>query len=187
MGRSWLKWKRLAASQARLSADPHAKDIHGTNFIDLAAAGGHKTIVSLLEEIGVDNQNPLHVAAGLGDIKQVKKLLNNGYSINVKDAFGATPLLVAMVSGKEDIVEFLLSENANPHISAKDGYNLMHGAAFSGKRSLVQKALSYNLDINSRYGPDGITPVDVAEETGDALPFLRSLGGKTAWELGRVR
>ena len=170
-----------------LSADPHAKDIHGTNFIDLAAAGGHKTIVSLLEEIGVDNQNPLHVAAGLGDIKQVKKLLNNGYSINVKDAFGATPLLVAMVSGKEDIVEFLLSENANPHISAKDGYNLMHGAAFSGKRSLVQKALSYNLDVNSRYGPDGITPVDVAEETGDALPFLRSLGGKTAWELGRVR
>ena len=170
-----------------LSADPHAKDIHGTNFIDLAAAGGHEGIVTLLEEIGVDNQNPLHVAAGLGDMKQVKKLLNNGYSINVKDAFGATPLLVAMVSGKEDIVEFLLSQNANPHISAKDGYNLMHGAAFSGKRSLVQKALSYNLDVNSRYGPDGITPVDVAEETGDALPFLRSLGGKTAWELGRVR
>ena len=127
------------------------------------------------------------MAAGLGDIKQVKKLLNNGYSINVKDAFGATPLLVAMVSGKEEIVEFLLSQNANPHISAKDGYNLMHGAAFSGKRSLVQKALSYNLDVNSRYGPDGITPVDVAEETGDALPFLRSLGGKTALELGRVR
>ena len=170
-----------------LSADPHAKDIHGTNFIDLAAAGGHEAIVNLLEEIGVDNQNPLHVAAGLGDIKQIKKLLNNGYSINVKDAFGATPLLVAMVSGKEDIVEFLLSQNANPHISAKDGYNLMHGAAFSGKRSLVQKALSYNLDVNSRYGPDGITPVDVAEETGDALPFLRSLGGKTAWELGRIR
>jgi hypothetical protein len=62
----------------------------------------------------------------------------------------------------------------------------MHGAAFSGKKSLVRKALSYDLDINSRYGPDGITPVDVAEENGDALPFLRALGGKTAWELGRI-
>ena len=55
-----------------LSADPHAKDIHGTNLLDLAAAGGHKSIVDLLEEIGVKNQNPLHVAAGLGNLEEVK-------------------------------------------------------------------------------------------------------------------
>ena len=170
-----------------LSADPHAKDIHGTNFMDLAAAGGHKDIVSLLKEIGVINNNPLHIAAGLGDLKEVKKLLNEGYLINDKDAFGATPLLVAMVSGKEEIIDFLLSKKANPYLSAKDGYNLMHGAAFSGKKNLVRKALSYEMDVNSRYGPDGVTPVDVADETGDALPFLRALGGKTAWELGRVK
>ncbi|MBT5717433.1 MAG: hypothetical protein HOI70_11020 [Opitutae bacterium] len=169
-----------------LSADPHAKDIHGTNMLDLAAAGGHKKIVDLLKQMGVKNQNPLHVAAGLGDLKEVKKLLKQEKNINSRDPFGATPLIVAMVSGKEEIVDFLLSRNANPLISAKDGYTLIHAAAFSGKKSLVQKALSFNLDVNLRYGPDGITPVDVAEETGDALPYLRSLGGKTAWELGRV-
>ena len=169
-----------------LSADPHAKDIHGTNMLDLAAAGGHKSIVDLLSQMGVQNQNPLHVAAGLGDLKKVKNLLKQKNNINSRDHFGATPLLVAMVSGKEEIVNFLLSRNANPHISAKDGYSLIHAAAFSGKKSLVQKALSFDLDVNSRYGPDGITPIDVAEETGDALPYLRSLGGKTAWELGRV-
>ena len=169
-----------------LSADPHATDIHGTNLIDLAAAGGHKAIVDLLQEIGVSNKNPLHVAAGLGDLNKIKRLLENGHSVNKRDAFGATPLLVAMVSGKEDVVDFLLSKNANPLLSAKDGYTLMHGAAFSGKKNLIRKALSYNLDVNSRYGPDGITPVDVAEESGDALPLLRALGGKTAWELGRI-
>ena len=169
-----------------LSADPHAKDIHGTNLFDLAAAGGHKSIVDLLEEIGVKNQNPLHVAAGLGNLEEVKKLLKAGNSINSQDAFGATPLLVAMVSGKEEIVDFLLSRKANPKISAKDGYTIMHGAAFSGKKSLVKKALSFDLDVNSRYGKSGITPVDVAEDSGDALPYLRSLGGKTAWELGRI-
>lgn len=169
-----------------LSADPHATDIHGTNLVDLAAAGGHKAIVDLLQEIGVSNKNPLHVAAGLGDLNKIKRLLENGHSINKRDAFGATPLLVAMVSGKEDVVDFLLSKNANPLLSAKDGYTIMHGAAFSGKKSLVRKALSFDLDVNSRYGPDGITPVDVAEESGDALPLLRALGGKTAWELGRV-
>ena len=169
-----------------LSADPHATDIHGTNLVDLAAAGGHKSIVELLQQIGVSNKNPLHVAAGLGDLNKIKRLLNNGHSVNERDAFGATPLLVAMVAGKEEVVDFLLSQNANPLLEAKDGYTIMHGAAFSGKKSLVRKALSYDLDINSRYGPDGITPVDVAEEKGDALPFLRALGGKTAWELGRI-
>ena len=87
---------------------------------------------------------------------------------------------------KEAIVDFLLSRKANPKISAKDGYTIMHGAAFSGKKSLVKKALSFDLDVNSRYGKNGITPVDVAEDSGDALPYLRSLGGKTAWELGRI-
>ena len=169
-----------------LSADPHATDIHGTNLVDLAAAGGHKAIVELLQQIGVSNKNPLHVAAGLGDLNKIKRLLNNGHSVNERDTFGATPLLIAMVAGKEEVVDFLLSQNANPLLEAKDGYTIMHGAAFSGKKSLVRKALSYDLDINSRYGPDGITPVDVAEENGDALPFLRALGGKTAWELGRI-
>ena len=169
-----------------LSADPHATDIHGTNLVDLAAAGGHKSIVELLQQIGVSNKNPLHVAAGLGDLNKIKRLLNNGHSVNERDTFGATPLLVAMVAGKEEVVDFLLSQNANPLLEAKDGYTIMHGAAFSGKKSLVRKALSYDLDVNSRYGPDGITPVDVAEENGDALPFLRALGGKTAWELGRI-
>ena len=169
-----------------LSADPHATDIHGTNLLDLAAAGGHKAIVELLQQIGVNNQNPLHIAAGIGDLKEVKKLLKEGHSVNVRDSFGATPLLVAMVSGQEEMVDFLISQNANPNLCAMDGYTLMHGAAFSGKKSLVQKVLSFNLEVNPRYGPDGITPVDVAEETGDALPYLRALGGKTAWELGKV-
>jgi ankyrin repeat protein len=168
-----------------LSADPHAEDDHGTNLIDLAAAGGHPVLVDLLRKIGVKNKNPLHVAAGLGDVKKVKALLNAGRDINERDSFGATPLLIATVSGQEEVVDFLLSRKANPKISATDGYTLMHGAAFSGKKSMVNKALSLGLGVNARYGDDGITPTDVAEDEGDALPYLRALGGRTAWELGR--
>ena len=168
-----------------LSADPHAEDVHGTNLIDLAAAGGHEAIVDKLSKIGVKNENPLHVAAGLGEQEKVKKLLQKGRKINERDSFGATPLLIAMVAGQEKMVDFLLSRKADPKLSAKDGYTLMHGAAFSGKKALVRKALSLGLEVNPRYGKNGITPTDVAEDEGDALPFLRALGGRTAWELGR--
>ena len=170
-----------------LSADPHAKDQHGTNLLDLAAAGGHQKIVELLSEIGVSNNHPLHVAAGLANFEVVEKLLKKGHSVNDRDSFGATPLLIAVVAGQEKMVDLLLSKGADPHLSAKDGYTLMHGAAFSGKKSLIRKGLSFGLEINSRYGPEGITPADVAEDEGPALPYLRSMGGRTAWELGPHR
>jgi len=168
-----------------LSADPHAKDVHGTNLIDLAGAGGHEAIVNMLRRIGVKNENPLHIAAGLGEEEKVRKLLQNGRKINEQDSFGATPLLIAMVAGQEKMVDFLLSRKADPKISAKEGYTLMHGAAFSGKKTLIRKALSLGLEVNPRYGSNGITPTDIAEDEGDALPYLRALGGRTAWELGR--
>jgi ankyrin repeat protein len=169
-----------------LSADPHAKDIHGSNMLDLAAAGGHKEIVQLLSEMGVDKNHPLHVAAGLGDLKRVKLLLQNGYEVNQKDAFGATPLLISVVSGKTDVVEFLLSAGADPLLQAKDGYTLMHAADFSGMKEMVRLGLSFGLEVNPRYGSYGITPVDVAEDEKEALPYLRSLGGRASWELAPV-
>lgn len=168
-----------------LSADPHAKDDHGTSLMDLAAAGGSEVVVKLLLQIGVRTENPLHVAAGLGDEQKIRKFLKNGRKVNELDSFGATPLLIAMVAGQEKMVDLLLSMKADPKISAREGYTLMHAAAFSGKKSMVRKALSLGFKVNARYGSGGITPTDVAEEQGDALPYLRALGGRTAWELGR--
>ena len=168
-----------------LSADPHAKDEHGTSLAELAAAGGHKPIFDMLLEIGVKVEHPLHVAAGLGDFKTVKEFLDKGEDVNARDGFGATPLILAAVAGREDMVDFLLERKADPTLPAKDGYSFMHGAAFSGKKSLIRKALSLGIEINARYGPDGITPVDVANEDTDAAAYIRAHGGRTGWELGR--
>ena len=169
-----------------LSADPHAKDMHGSNLYDLAAAGGHLDILKILDSLKVKNNHPFHAAAGKGDLKAIRKMLQNGRSINERDAFGATPLIIATVSGKVDIVNFLLSKKADPKIEAKDGYTMMHAAAFSGKKELVQLAYDLGLDINARYGKDGVTPVDVGEDESEAMPFMQSLGGRRGWELGRI-
>ena len=122
-----------------LSADPHATDDHGMGLADLAAAGGHKEVYDMLVKIGVKTKNPLHVAAGLGDFKTIEKLLEEGKSVNARDGFGATPLIIATVAGREDAVEYLLDRKADPTLSANDGYTLMHGAAFSGKKSSSAK------------------------------------------------
>ena len=81
-------------------------------------------------------------------------------------------------------MDYLLEHSADPTIEAKDGYSLLHGAAFSGKKSLVRKMLAYGLNMNQRYGTDKITPTDVGEEGSEGLIYLRSMGGRSAWELG---
>ena len=118
-----------------LSADPHAVDKYGSNLMDLAGASGNKKLVQLFKKLGVKVSYPLHLAAGTGDFASIKSLLEDGRSINEQDSFGATPLLVATVAGREDMVIYLLEHSADPQIEAKDGYSLLHGAAFSGKKS----------------------------------------------------
>jgi len=167
-----------------LSADPHAVDAYGSNLMDLAGASGNIELVNLLKEVGVKVSHPLHLAAGTGDFQSIDSLLTDGHSINEQDTFGATPLLVATVAGREDMVDYLLKNSADPKVEAKDGYSLLHGAAFSGKKSLVRKMLAFGLDLNQRYGPDRITPVDVGEEGSEGLLYLRTMGGRSGWELG---
>ena len=174
----------IAETLLALSADPHAVDAYGSNLMDLAAASGNKEMARLYENREVKSNNPLHLASGLGDFESVQSLLDSGIPVNLQDSFGATPLLVATVAGREDMVDFLLDRSADPTIEAKDGYSLLHGAAFSGKKSLIRKMLSYGLKINQRFGPDAITPTDVGEEGSEGLIYLRSMGGRSAWELG---
>ena len=152
--------------------------------MDLAGASGNEQIVELYKSLGIKILNPLHLAAGIGDFDSVKELLKEGRSINEQDSFGATPLLVATVAGREDMVDYLLGQSADPLIEAKDGYSLLHGAAFSGSKPLIRKMLGFGLDLNQRYGPDAITPTDVGEEGSEGLIYLRSMGGRSAWELG---
>ena len=105
--------KELLEILFSLSADPHAKDMHGSNLYDLASAGGHLKILDILDELKVQNNHPFHSAAGRGDLKMVKQLLNEGRKIDERDAFGATPLIIATVSGKVDVVRFLLNKRAD--------------------------------------------------------------------------
>ena len=65
----------------------------------------------MLGQIGVKATHPFHVAAGLGDLDAIKEFLSEGKSINARDGFGATPLLIATVAGKDEVVDFLLDSS----------------------------------------------------------------------------
>ncbi len=56
---------------------------------------------------------PLHEAANAGDIEKVKKLVAEGYDVDVRNKWDWTPLHGAVRSGHKDVVELLIAEGAD--------------------------------------------------------------------------
>ena len=91
--------------------------------------------------------NSLHCAA-MGAI--IETLLSSGLDINSRSNDGTTPLMMAAATGQEKTVDLLLSKGADPHLKNFMGRNLLHAAAEGGNSSIVMRALSCDIDINSK-------------------------------------
>ena len=63
------------------------------------------------------------------------------------------------MGGHANIVKFLLQRGANAYISEKDGYTPVHGAAFQGRREIMQLLMDHGVDPSDvRRHADGFDP-----------------------------
>jgi len=67
-------------------------------------------------------------------------------NINVKGEGGQTPLMFAVLRGKEQAVKVLLEAGADATIGEQDGYTPMHGAGFQGRAAIVKLLADHGLD-----------------------------------------
>lgn len=83
----------------------------GRNY---AVKKGNLSIVKFLYENGVDineehnDTSPLMLAAQAGWVDITDFLISNNVDVNLHDMFGYTPLMIAVINGKIDIVTRLL-------------------------------------------------------------------------------
>lgn len=111
----------------------------------------------------------LMVAAGSGDIRDVKAVLNAGVDVNARDSTGFTALMFAARYGHTNTVKLLLAEGAD--VNAKSrllGYTALMSAISSAKIIIIKDLLDAGADVNAR-NDDGITALGFAEELGDTL------------------
>ena len=120
-------------AQALMShgADLYAKKKDGQTPMTMAA--GHKQIAEMFAR-----QTQLLEAAGKGDNDAVKKLLDRGAAVNVKDPDGRTPLTEAVWGNHVAIVKLLLEKGADPGARKTDGATPMSIAVGKGHREIVE-------------------------------------------------
>jgi ankyrin repeat protein len=97
--------------------------------------------------------SPFREACELGAIQEVKKLIEQKFSVNEYDLYGLAPLHYAAKYGRSDIVNLLIENGANENKEEKDEYfqyTPLHCAALYNHLDTVKVLLSYHTIIDSQ-------------------------------------
>lgn len=131
-----------------------------------------KSFEALLE-LGADpyvtytnNMTIYHASAVQGD-QDIFNLVNKrvNLQIDIKDDIGHTPLHLAAVYGKIDIVKALKANGADLYSLDNNGFNIVHHASQYGWLEIIDFALENNVSIDNK-DANGATPL-----------FYASVGG----------
>lgn len=96
-------------------ADPNRQDVYGFTPLMTAAGSGNSRVAGLLishgaivdQKRGEDLESALHIAASYGHLDVVKALTAAGADVSLRTADARTPMDLAMLSGHDDVVQFL--------------------------------------------------------------------------------
>ena len=133
-------------------------------FYDLAE---HLTVKHphYINSVGGEYEFPLLAALAKGHVSVAELLLKHGANVDVREATGMTPLLVALESphDKLNTVEFLLKHGAD--VNARDDQltSSIHMAEMCGEQDIVQILLKHKPDVNAQ-DKDGKTPLHLLLE-----------------------
>lgn len=72
--------------------------------------------ISRFDQPGADGDAPIHAAAFLGNLDDIRVMLQDSIDVNLVGDIGNTPLHYSALKGHRDVVKYLLSQGANPEI-----------------------------------------------------------------------
>lgn len=120
----------------------------------------------------------LHIAIARGDMGRIKEELEKGFDINSLAGDGLATLHWSMVTNIE-ILEFLISQGANPNVESTEGATPLMNAAQSNKLEHAKLLINSKADINKQ-DHRGFTALHRAAEIGhiEIVKLLLQNGAK---------
>lgn len=132
-------------------------------------------IICITIFVGCVTTPPFYRAAGEGDMKTVKELLDRGTDVNQKGGGGllndGSALDIASMMGHTEIVKLLLDRGANVNYAHGNmGWTALSSAAYKGHTDTVKLLIERGADINR-----AIFALDKGVGTGQAIELLKEL------------
>ncbi|KAG0472879.1 hypothetical protein HPP92_014736 [Vanilla planifolia] len=118
---------------------------------------------SLILEEGSNNDlrlDGIHISAREGEVYDLLKHIGNGVPVNLRDSEGRTALHWAVDRGHLEIVEMLLSRNADVNAKDNEDQTPLHYAAVCERESFAELLIKHGADTLVK-DMDGNSPVDL--------------------------
>jgi ankyrin repeat protein len=124
-----------------------------------------KDILTLFDDelLSLDAEARSHLHIIMDQADQIQAGLIHPFldasNINLPDAYGNTPLILACSrNARPDLVQLLIQKNANPDVANKDGWTPLIMAAHAGRFEVVQLLLERGAHVNAanRFGETAI-------------------------------
>lgn len=165
-------------------ADVTAKKGSGESALFPAAAKGNIEVLDLLVKAGVNpGQNnesgvTLAHAAVEGGVPAMKWVIQKGLNINAREQReGRTPLHWAVLTKRDEVGAFLISNGAEIGAVDKFGATPLHAAAMANDVNMAKALVSKGVDLSIKT-KDGQTALDIAKkkDSTEVVTFLGTLG-----------
>lgn len=119
-------------------------------------------------------------ASRSGNINRIKELyFINKDTINAKNDYSFTPLIIATYRNNKNCVKFLLKHHADVTYNSDEGTALL-GACYKGSFSIAKLLIKNKSDVNA-IGPNNISPLifAVQSKNKELVEYLLSKGADT--------
>jgi len=133
----------------------------------------------------------LHAAALQGNLDAIRQHINANSELNKKDAYGSSPLIVAITFGKTEVAGALIEAGADMQITNNDGATPLHIAAFFCRTEIVRtlvdnivRTLVDNGADKSALNKTGRTALETVSDPFDAVKGIYDSIGKGLRPLG---
>ena len=124
------------------------------------------TTIAAVLVVGTALADPIHDAAGNGDLAGVQAELDKGADVNEGKSRGArTPLHYAAREGHAEIAELLIAKGAGLNAKASHGWTPLHLAAKKGHNEVAELLIAKGADVNANSNRDA-TPLHHAAKEG---------------------
>ena len=170
----WHGKQEIFGELLRLGADVTARLKGGSTAartpLQLAFFAGRQGMVEALLKAGATDDGLeallLTNAAARGDVKELRRRLDDGQKVDTKDPLGRTPLVSAAAEGKAAAAKFLLARGAKPDLRSGGRYggqSPLTAALFNRRANVVRLLLAAGADA-SKADAGGVSPLTIAKQ-----------------------